>query len=47
MSHEQVMQIVRRECDTRALPRRGLVSIDIGAGWLLIRHTHAEWLVVL
>ena len=47
MTHEQILRIARMECDMASLDRRGIDSIDLGAGWLIIRHTHAEWLVVL
>lgn len=46
MTHAQLIRLAREECDMAGLDRRGLVSIDLGAGWMIVRHTHREWLVV-
>lgn len=46
MTREQILKLARDECWSRGFDRRGLVSVDIGAGWMIVRHTHAEWLVV-
>lgn len=47
MSREQIMRLAREQCLSRNCSPRGLVSIDLGAGWLIVRHTHGEWLVVI
>lgn len=47
MSREQILKIARDECLMRGYMPKGLTAVDIGPGWLLVTHTHGQWLVVL